>query len=45
MRLKDSQTIEVYMSSWAKEKGEGILGFKGKEDNHRKMGKQMFDKK
>ena len=33
MRLKDIQAIEAYTLSWAKEKGLGIWGLKGAEDN------------
>lgn len=28
-----NRTAEVYMASWAKEKGDSGLGFKGKVDN------------
>lgn len=39
MRLPGSQAAKAYMPSRAKEKGVGVWGFKGKEDNSQKDGK------
>lgn len=37
MTLEDSQANEAHIPSRAKEKGQGVYGFKGEEDNHKKM--------
>lgn len=41
-RLKGSQAIEAYKSSWAKEKGGEVWGFKGEEGNSKKMRRAVF---
>ena len=48
--FSNSQVVEIYMSSWAKDIGLGVWDFKWKEDNSQEeekeqmFGKQMFAK-